>query len=95
MKVSSSLMMVLIVSPIIFFALSISPQKLLWIKNYRRIPSSTRSYENRDQTLEKIKSVSYGNIKQLSSSQQDGIIVIAGFESFNIHLYRDVAFKVT
>jgi hypothetical protein len=95
MKVSSSLMMVLIVSPIIFLALSYSPQRSLWIKNYRRIPSSTRRYENRDQTLEKIKSVSSGNIKQISSSRQDGIIVIAGFESFNIQLYRDVAFEVT
>jgi hypothetical protein len=100
-------LLMFIISPIAFFASSYSTQRfyLPCIKNHRSGPKgfyndrSIRpirgSVENRENTVEKVKSVSFKNLIQSPSSQKNGIILIAGFESFNVQLYRNVASAVT
>jgi hypothetical protein len=100
-------LLMFIIYPIAFFASSYSTQgfHLPCIKNHRsgikgfyndRSISAIRgSVENRENTVGKDKSLSFKNLTQSPSSLKNGIILIAGFESFNVELYRNVANAIT
>lgn len=88
MKTFSPLLVLLVVFQVIIFISSYSTRRYI-IKHRSGVKAFTKSSEGQDQTTVK------NNFKDPPSSQQNGITVIAGFESFNVQLYRNVATAVT